>query len=78
VVKNTSSSALNGWRLGWTFGGDQKINNLWNGAYTQSGQSVTVTGLSYDGTLAPGATATVGFTGTFSSSNVPPNSVSCS
>jgi glycosyl hydrolase family 12/cellulose binding protein with CBM2 domain len=78
VVKNTSSATLNGWRIGWTFGGDQKINNLWNGAYTQSGQSVTVTGLSYNGTLAPGATVTVGFTGTFSSSNAPPNSVSCS
>jgi Glycosyl hydrolase family 12/Cellulose binding domain len=78
VVKNTGSSTLNGWRLGWTFGGDQKINNLWNGVYTQPGQSVTVTNLSYDGTLAPGATATIGFTGRFSSSNAPPNSVSCS
>lgn len=78
VVKNTGSSTMNGWRLGWTFSGDQKINNLWNGAYTQSGRPVTVTSLSYDGTLAPGATATVGFTGTSSSGSAPPDSVSCS
>jgi Glycosyl hydrolase family 12/Cellulose binding domain len=77
VVTSTGSGTLNGWTLSWTFPGDQKINDLWNGSYAQSGESVTVTSLSYDATLAPGATATVGFTGTFTSSDTSPSSVSC-
>jgi len=77
VVSNTGTGTLNGWRIGWTFPGDQKINNLWNGNYTQSGESVTVSNAPYDGTLAPGATATVGFTGTFTSNDTSPSSVSC-
>jgi len=69
VVKNTGSGTLNGWRLGWTFPGNQAITSLWNGSYTQSGASVSVTNASYDGTLAPGGTATVGFTATGSSAS---------
>ena len=53
------------------------INNLWNGGYTQAGAAVTVTSESYDGTLAPGASTTVGFTATYSGSNTAPSSVSC-
>ncbi|HEX3961680.1 MAG TPA: cellulose binding domain-containing protein [Trebonia sp.] len=75
VVKNTGSGTLNGWQLRWTFPGSQVINNLWNGSYTQSGTSVTVTNASYDGSLAPGATATVGFTANGSSAS--PSSVTC-
>lgn len=62
--------------MGWTFGGDQKITNLWNGTYTQSGETVSVSNASYNGTLAPGATTTVGFTVSYTSSNAPPASVS--
>ena len=75
VVKNTGSGTLNGWSLGWTFPGSQAINNLWNGGYRQSGESVTVSNASYNGSLAPGATATVGFTATGASAS--PSSVSC-
>jgi hypothetical protein len=75
VVKNTGSGTLNGWSLGWTFPSSATINSLWNGSYTQSGNTVTVTNASYDGSLAPGATATVGFTATGTSGS--PSSVSC-
>ena len=75
VVKNTGSGTLNGWSLGWTFPGSQAINDLWNGSYTQSGETVTVSNESYDGSLAAGATATVGFTATGTSAS--PSSVSC-
>jgi cellulase/cellobiase CelA1 len=78
VVKNTGSAAISGWKLAWTFPGDQKINNLWNGAYTQSGEAVTVSNASYNGAIAPGGTTTVGFTGTFTSNNTTPTGISCS
>ena len=77
VVTNTGSATLNSWQLGWTFPGSQAVSNLWNGSYTQSGGNVTVTNQSYNGTLAPGASTTVGFTATYSGSNTAPPSVSC-
>jgi hypothetical protein len=77
VVKNTGSGTLNGWRLGWTYPGDQKISSLWNGTYTQSGAAVTVSNASYDASIAPGGTVTAGFTGTFTSNDTAPASLSC-
>ena len=76
VVKNTGSGTLNSWSLHWTFPSSQTITNLWNGSYTQSGNTVTVSNASYDGSLASGATATVGFTA--NGTSAPPSSVSCS
>jgi hypothetical protein len=75
VVKNTGSGTLNGWKLGWTFPGSQAINNLWNGSYTQPGETVAVANASYNGSLAAGATTTVGFTAAGSSAS--PSSVTC-
>jgi len=77
VVTNTGSSTLSGWQLGWTFPGNQEISNLWSGSYTQSGGKVAVTSESYNGTLAPGASTTIGFTATYSGSNTAPSSLSC-
>jgi hypothetical protein len=78
TVTNTGTSSLSGWHLAWTFPGDQKISSLWNGSYTQSGQQVGVTPASYDTTIAPGASVTVGFTATDTSGAAPPSAVSCS
>ena len=75
VVKNTGSGTLNGWKFSMPFPSGNSISSLWNGTYTLSGGTLTVTNASYDGTLAPGATATVGFTASGSSST--PSSVTC-
>jgi len=82
VVKNTGSSAINGWTLAWTFPGDQKITQLWNGFSTQSGEAVRVTNASYNAAIPPGGTVAVGFTGTFTSNDTSPtaftlNGTSC-
>ena len=78
VVRNTGSAALTGWRLGWTFPGDQQITNLWNGSYTQTAAVVAVTSASYDSSIPAGGTATVGFTASYSGINAAPATVSCS
>jgi glycosyl hydrolase family 12/cellulose binding protein with CBM2 domain len=77
VVTNTASATLNSWQLGWTFPGSQAVSSLWNGSFTQSGGHVTVTNQSYNGTLAPGASTTVGFTASYAGSNTAPPGVSC-
>ena len=78
TVKDTGNSPLNGWKLSWTFPGDTKITDLWNGTYTQSGAAVTVTNASYNGTVAAGASTQIGFNGTYSSNDAPPASIACS
>jgi cellulose 1,4-beta-cellobiosidase len=75
VVKNTGSGTLNSWQIGLPFPSGNTISSLWNGTYTLSGGTLTVNNASYDGTLAPGATAMVGFTATGTSST--PSSVTC-
>ncbi len=77
VVTNTGSATLNGWQASWTFPGSEVVSNLWNGSYIQSGGHVTVTNQSYNGTLAPKASTTVGFTATDAGSNAAPTGVSC-
>ena len=78
VTVTNGSSARSSWTVGWTFPGDQKISSLWSATYTQSGEAVTAKNMSYNGTLAPGASATFGFTGTYTSSNASPASLTCS
>jgi hypothetical protein len=67
VVTNTGTSTKNGWKLGWTQPSGTTITNLWNGVLSQSGSSVTVTNASYNGSLAPNSSVTVGFTANGSS-----------
>jgi endoglucanase len=83
VLTNTGSSPINPWTLTWTFPGDQKIASLWNASYTQSGEQVTATAESYNATIAPSGTVTIGFTGSFTASDSAPttfavNGTTCS
>ena len=71
-ITNTGSSAINGWTLGFTFPGDQKITTAWNGTATQSGETVSITNASYNGALAAGQSTSVGFQGTWASSDAAP------
>ena len=74
VIKNTSSSAISGWTLKFTFPGDQHITSDFNGTASQSGEAATLTNASYNGALAAGASATVGFQGTWTNSDAVPTS----
>jgi endoglucanase len=76
VLTNTGTSPINGWKLTWTFPGDQKITQLWNATYVQSGEQVTATAESYNATIAPASNVTFGFTGSFTSSDTSPTAFS--
>jgi beta-glucosidase len=62
TIRNTGPASVNGWRLVWTFGRRQRITQLWGGEARSNGATVTVVNAAWNGALAPGATATVGFT----------------
>jgi endo-1,4-beta-xylanase len=74
VIGNTGTSAINGWTLKFTFPGDQQITSDFNGTASQSGENATLTNASYNGTIAPGGSTTVGFQGTWTNSDAAPSS----
>ncbi len=74
TISNTSTSAISGWTLKFTFPGDQKITSSWNGTASQSGENATLGNASYNGTIAPGGNTSVGFQGTWTSSDAAPSS----
>lgn len=75
-ITNTGSSTINGWSLQFSFANGQTITQIWNASYTQSGSNVTVTNLSYNGTIAPGQSVSSqpGFLGSWNGTNNAPTS----
>jgi peptidoglycan-N-acetylglucosamine deacetylase len=75
TITNTSSAALNGWTLNFAFPATgQSVTQGWSATWSQSGQNVTATNLSYNGNLAAGASISIGFNGAWSGSNPSPTS----
>ncbi|WP_420119120.1 PHB depolymerase family esterase [Micromonospora sp.] len=64
TIVNTGSTTLDGWSLGFTLPTGQVITGGWNASYAPSSGQVTATNVSYNGTLAPGASTTIGFQAT--------------
>ncbi|MCO1598178.1 glycoside hydrolase family 6 protein [Micromonospora sp. RHAY321] len=66
---------VNGWSLGWTFpNSGQRVQQGWSAEFTQSGSQVTARNLPYNGSLATGASISLGFNGAWSGSNPKPTS----
>jgi len=85
TITNTGTTAINGWSLTFTFANGQTITQLWNGAFTQSGGNVTITNLSYNGSIPAGTALgnAPGFNAAWSGTNTAPtsfklNGVTCS
>jgi endo-1,4-beta-xylanase len=76
VIANTGTTTINGWSLTFTFPGDQKVTSNFNGGFAQTGENVTLTNASYNGTIVPGANITDGFQGTWTSNDTNPASFS--
>jgi chitodextrinase len=74
TIANTSTTAINGWTLTWTFGGNQRVTSAWNATVSQSGAAVSARNLSYNGALAAGASTSFGFQADYSGSNAVPAS----
>jgi Cellulose binding domain/Cellulase (glycosyl hydrolase family 5) len=74
TVTITSSTAVNGWNLKWSFAGNQQITNAWNAVTTQSGQAVTATNASWNAAIPAGGSTSFGFQASYSGSNAVPAS----
>ncbi|HEU5229157.1 MAG TPA: cellulose binding domain-containing protein [Ktedonobacteraceae bacterium] len=76
AITNTGTTAINGWNLQFSFANGQTITQLWNGTFTQTGAAVTISNLSYNGSIPAGATLSSppGFNGSWSGTNAVPTS----
>jgi len=81
-IINASSTTINGWKLVFTFPGNQQVSSGFNGIFTQNGNQVTISNVSWNGTIASNGIVSTGFNGSWSGSNPSPtnftlNGVSC-
>jgi len=76
AITNTDTTAINGWTLQFSFANGQTITQLWNGNFTQNGSNVSITSVSYNASIAPGASVSSapGFNGTWNGTNAVPTS----
>ncbi|WP_432157036.1 cellulase family glycosylhydrolase [Streptomyces sp. bgisy153] len=72
VVRNTGTTAVDGWTLAFAYTDGQTVTNMWGGTATQSGGAVSVTPASYTRTIAAGGSVTLGFTATKGATNTAP------
>ncbi|WP_244938624.1 glycoside hydrolase family 48 protein [Actinomadura madurae] len=68
--------ALDGWKLTYSYSGNQKLAGGWSGKWSQSGQQVAVENEGWNGALASGASVNVGAQFTYSGTNADPTAFS--
>ena len=72
TIKNLGD-AISSWTLAFNFpSAGQKVGTAWSATVAQSGTAVTARNLSYNGSLATGASTGIGFNGTWTDSNPTP------
>ena len=71
-ITNTGTSAINGWTLRFTLPSGQSVTSGWNATFSPASGQVSATNVSYNATLAPGATVDIGFQGTHTGNTAEP------
>ncbi|WP_344495162.1 extracellular catalytic domain type 1 short-chain-length polyhydroxyalkanoate depolymerase [Nonomuraea monospora] len=64
TIANTSTTALSSWSLAFTLPAGQSVTSAWNASISPSSGQVTARNVSYNGAIAPGASASFGFQAT--------------
>src|SRR5450755_3170947 len=82
ITVTNLGSPVTSWTLGYSYSGTQQLAQGWNGNWSQSGQNVTVTNASWNGSLGTGASAQIGANFSYSGTNTSPtvftlNGVTC-
>jgi chitinase len=72
-IANAGPGTVTSWTLEFDLPTTEQITSLWEGVYTRSGTHVTVRNASWNGTIAPGGSVTVGFDVSYTGSYVAPS-----
>lgn len=76
TLTNTGTTTVNGWQLAFTLPAGQTITNGWNATYAPSSGAVTATNASYNATLAPNASVSIGYQATHTGNSAAPGAFS--
>ncbi|GAB2957781.1 glycoside hydrolase family 48 protein [Micromonospora polyrhachis] len=74
VTVTNLGDPVTSWTLTFDFPGNQRITQGWSANWSQSGNRVTATNMSYNGNLGTGASTAIGFNGAYSGTNAKPTS----
>ncbi|MFE9959622.1 PHB depolymerase family esterase [Micromonospora sp. NPDC005299] len=74
TITNTAATAVNGWALAFTLPGGQSITSGWNATYAPASGAVTARNVSYNGTIAPNGSVSIGFQATHTGNTGRPSS----
>jgi hypothetical protein len=82
TVTNTSTSPVNGWKLGFALPAGQQITSSWSAGVSPSSGAVAAGNLAYNAQIAPGGQVSFGFQGSYAGSFTKPaafslNGTSC-
>ncbi len=61
TVRNDTAATIDGWRVEFDLAAGTRLTSSYNGVFTRTGDRHTVTNAAWNGTLAPGASATFGW-----------------
>jgi lysophospholipase L1-like esterase len=75
-LRNAGTTSASTWTATFNFTNGQRVTQAWNATVTQNTAAVTARPATWNGALAPGATATFGFLASWSGTNTAPT-VSC-
>ncbi|MBN0044662.1 cellulose-binding domain-containing protein [Streptomyces actuosus] len=73
AVTLTSADALDDWSVAWSFPDGQRITQMWDARFSQSGPGVTVGAADYSTPVPSGGTVSFGFLGTWQDRNADPD-----
>jgi hypothetical protein len=76
TVTNTGSTSILDWVITFSLGGDQRVIQSWNGSYAQAGTAMTLTYPSWNRSIPPGGSVTVGLYGERSTPATAPTVIS--
>ncbi|MGW1216092.1 extracellular catalytic domain type 1 short-chain-length polyhydroxyalkanoate depolymerase [Streptomyces sp. NPDC002499] len=72
TITNTGTTTIDGWHLAFTLPSGQAITNGWNATYAPASGSVTATNASYNATIAPNASVSLGYQATHTGNSAAP------
>ncbi len=71
-ITNNTAGSIDGWEVAWSYGGSQKIIEMWNGRHQQADSMVSVKDIGWNAKLPEKSSILFGFIGGYSGTNPAP------
>jgi endoglucanase len=72
-INNVGASSVSGWTVVFSYGGNQALQQGWNGVWSQSGRQVTITNASWNAGIPVGGSVSPGANFSYSGTNAAPS-----